>query len=56
MSITDSKTAFESEVSVLTDSNARKRLAMLFDNGTFTEIDRFLKNNDTECEVVAAYG
>ncbi len=56
MSITDSKTAFESEVSALTDSNARKRLAMLFDNGTFTEIDRFLKNNDTECEVVAAYG
>jgi len=56
MSVTDSKTLFESEVSALSDSNARKRLAMLFDNGAFTEIDRFLKNNDTECEVVAAYG
>ncbi len=56
MSITDSKTAFENEVSALADSNARKRLSMLFDNGTFTEIDRFLKNNNTECEVVAAYG
>lgn len=56
MSITDSKTRFESEVSSLTDSNARKRLAMLFDNGTFTEVDRFVKNNGTECEVVAAFG
>ncbi len=56
MSITDSKTRFESEVCALTDSNARKRLAMLFDNGTFTEVDRFVKNNGAECEVVAAYG
>ena len=45
MSITDSKTRFEAEVSSLSDSNARKRLAMLFDDGTFTEVDRFLKNN-----------
>lgn len=56
MSITDSKTRFESEVAALTDSNARKRLAMLFDGGTFTEVDRFIKNNGAECEVVAAYG
>lgn len=56
MGVTDSKTMFESEVSALSDSNARKRLAMLFDDGTFTEIDRFLKNKETECEVVAAYG
>ena len=56
MSITDSKTRFEAEVSSLSDSNARKRLAMLFDDGTFTEVDRFLKNNGTECEVVTAYG
>ncbi len=56
MSVTDSKTMFESEVSALSDSNARKRLAMLFDDGTFIEIDRFLKNKETECEVVAAYG
>ncbi len=56
MSITDSKTRYESEVTNLSDSNARKRLAMLFDNGNFTEIDRFVKNNGAECEVVAAYG
>ncbi len=56
MSITDSKTRFENEVSALCDSAARQRLAMLFDNGTFTEIDRFVKNNGSECEVVAAYG
>jgi acetyl-CoA carboxylase carboxyltransferase component len=56
MSISDSKNRFESEVNALSDSNARKRLTMLFDNGTFHEIDRFVKNNGTECEVVAAYG
>lgn len=56
MSITDSKTRFDAEVNSLSDSNARKRLAMLFDDGTFTEVDRFLKNNGAECEVVAAYG
>ncbi len=56
MSITDNKLRFESEVASLSDSNARKRLAMLFDNGTYTEIDRFIKNNGSECEVVAAYG
>ena len=52
----DSKMRFESEIASLSSSNARKRLAMLFDNGVFTEIDRFVKNNGTECEVVAAYG
>ena len=56
MSIIDNKTRFENELSNLSDSNARKRLAMLFDNGTYTEIDRFLKSHDNECEVVAAFG
>ena len=56
MSITDSKKRFETEVNSLSDSKARQRLAMLFDNGTYTEIDRFIKNDDTECEVVAGYG
>ena len=56
MSIQDSLQRYDSEVSNLKDSKARKRLAKLFDNGTFTEIDRFLKNNQTECEVVTAYG
>ncbi len=47
---------FASEVNSLSDSNARKRLEMLFDGGIYTEVDRFLKNNGNECEVVAAYG
>ncbi len=56
MSDTLSNNKFASEVNALSDSNARKRLEMLFDGGNYTEIDRFLKNNGTECEVVAAYG
>ena len=44
------------ELDNLSDSMSRKRLAMLFDNGVFNELDRFLKNQDNECEVVTAYG
>ena len=56
MSVTNSKLRFESEASALTGASARSRLASLFDNGSYTEIDRFLKTNGSECEVVAAYG
>ena len=56
MSISNSTERFEKEVSNLSDSKARKRLAMLFDNGTYNEVDRFLKNEDNECEVVTAFG
>lgn len=56
MSTTDSLSRFSSEVAALSNSNARSRLAMLFDNGCYTEIDRFAKNNGNECEVVAAFG
>lgn len=56
MSISNSTERFEKEVSNLLDSKARKRLAMLFDNGTYNEVDRFLKNEDNECEVVTAFG
>lgn len=56
MSITDVNNRFENEVASLSNSNSRKRMSMLFDNGTYTEIDRFLKNNENECEVVAGYG
>ena len=56
MSDTLTNNKFASEVSSLSDSNARKRLEMLFDDGKYNEIDRFLKNNGSECEVVAAYG
>lgn len=56
MSITDFKDRIENEIASLSNSNSRKRLSMLFDDGVYTEIDRFLKNNENECEVVAGYG
>lgn len=47
---------YTEEVSSLSASASRKRLEMLFDGGVYDEIDRFLKNNEGECEVVAAVG
>ncbi len=47
---------YAEEVSSLSVSAARKRLEMLFDGGVYDEIDRFLKNKESECEVVAAVG
>lgn len=38
------------------DSIAYKRLADLFDDGNFTEIDRYAKSKDNEVEVVTAFG
>ena len=38
------------------ESNAKARLTALFDDGSFVEIERFLKSNDADCEVVAGYG
>lgn len=52
----DSQIRFQNENDALAATTARKRLAMLFDEGTYHEVDRFMKNDDTECEVVAAYG
>lgn len=37
-------------------SVAYKRLISLFDDGTFTEIDAFVKSSDSYAEVVAGYG
>lgn len=44
------------EKGALGDSAARKRLLALFDEGSFTELDRFAKNGDKPCEVITAYG
>lgn len=44
------------ELELLKKSDARKRLEILFDNGEFTEIDRFAKSNGDSCGVVTAYG
>src|SRR5699024_10876760 len=38
------------------DTEARKRLASLFDDGIFTEIDAFAKSADSDVEVVAGFG
>lgn len=38
------------------DTDARKRLVALFDDGSFTEIDAFAKSADGEVEVVAGFG
>lgn len=38
------------------DTDARKRLTSLFDDGIFTEIDAYAKSADGEIEVVAGFG
>ncbi len=52
----DSQIRFQNENNALAATVARKRLAMLFDEGSYHELDRFMKHDDTECEVVAAFG
>lgn len=47
---------YNDEVSKLDGSKAGARLSLLFDNGEYTQLDRFVKNNGAECEVVTAYG
>lgn len=39
-----------------TDSQARKRLAALFDDGIYTEINSIVKEKDSKAGVVSAYG
>lgn len=46
----------EREISALGNTDAHKRLAYLFDDGAFTELDRFFKNGENGCGVVTAYG
>lgn len=40
----------------ISSSNAYQRLAMLFDDGAFTEVSTFTKSSDTYAEAVAGYG
>ncbi len=56
MNIADSQIRYQNENDALTATVARKRLAMLFDEGSYQELDRFMKHDDAECEVVAAFG
>ncbi len=50
-----SKTLAEMEQNV-PDSEARKRLIALFDEGSFRELDKFMSTNGELCSVVAGYG
>ena len=54
--ISESKKLAEFRANIEQDSPARKRLAYLFDEGTFTELDAFTKAGDTLTGVVTAYG
>lgn len=40
----------------ITSSIAYQRLALLFDDGSFTELSAFSKSSDTYAEVIAGYG
>ncbi len=49
-------TRLEKETALLGNSDAYKRLGLLFDDGAFTELDKFSKNGKNGCGVVTAYG
>ena len=56
MNTSEALKRYNDEVSKINGSAAANRLSLLFDNGEYTQIDRFVKNNEAECEVVTAYG
>ncbi len=49
-------TRLEKELSLMGNTDAYKRLGMLFDDGVYTELDKFSKNGENGCGVVTAYG
>lgn len=52
----DSMDIFNSKQSMLSQSKARQRLAALFDEGQYRELDRFTFAEDKPSEVVCGYG
>ncbi len=56
MSCENGQARLQAELSQKQDSKAAQRLRMLFDNGCYTELDRFAKNGDAPCEAIAAVG
>lgn len=54
--ISESKKLAEFRANITSDSPARKRLTYLFDEGTFTELDAFVKAGDSLTGVITAYG
>ena len=56
MSTLNKKEVISQAKQEIAGSVAYKRLTALFDDGTFTEIDAFVKSSDSYAEVVAGYG
>lgn len=56
MSIVSGIERLSLEKGALKDTSARKRLKELFDGGSFTELDKFMKNSAEPVEVITAYG
>ncbi len=56
MSCENGFSRLEKETALLGKTDAYKRLAALFDGGSFTELDRFSKNGENACGAVTAYG
>lgn len=56
MSFVNGLQRLENEQNAIPLSAARKRLQLLFDDGDYTELDRFSKNGENLSEVVTAYG
>ncbi len=46
----------EKEFALIGNTDAYKRLELLFDNGCYTELSRFHKNGELGCGVVTAFG
>lgn len=55
MNFEDGKKRLE-ELSLKTATDAQKQLSLLFDDGSFTLLDRFTKNGDNACDLACAYG
>ncbi len=52
----DSLDVLNAKQSMLPQTKARQRLATLFDEGQYRELDRFAFSEDKPCEVVCGYG
>ncbi len=55
MNFEDGKKRLE-EFSSKAETEASKQLSAFFDDGSFTQLDRFTKNGDSECALETAYG
>ena len=56
MNCIDAIEKLNAEKATLKSTPAKERLFRLFDDGSFTELDKFQKNSGGLCEVYTAYG